>query len=264
MALSEINEFTSANQWNPELYDSKHAFVWERGEELIALLMPSPGEAILDLGCGTGHLTSRIAASGARVVGIDNSAEMVKEARRNYPDLTFAVADARDFDPQHSFDAVFSNAVLHWVKEAGRVLDCVWNALKPGGRFVAELGGKGNVQMLLEAFRHARERIGAPLDASSSNPWYFPSIAKYTTLLEEHGFDVTFAELFERLTPLDDGAHGLRNWINMFGGPFCSALSAETRKQFIQESESLLRPMLFRDGTWLADYRRLRVVARKP
>jgi trans-aconitate methyltransferase len=253
---------TSANQWNPKLYDSRHAFVWERGAELLSLLDASRGEAILDLGCGTGHLTSRIAASGARVVGIDSSPEMIEEARKNYPELTFVVADAREFDLKEPFDAVFSNAVLHWVKEAGRVLECVWKALKPGGRFVAELGGRGNVRKLVEAFNHSLEKIGVPADALS-NPWYFPGIAEYSGLLEKQGFDVTFAMLFERLTALDDGEQGLRNWIRMFGGAFCSGLSAEMREQFIRESENVLRPTLFHDGAWFADYRRLRVVARK-
>ena len=250
-------------QWNAKLYDSRHAFVWERGAELLALLEPSPGEAILDLGCGTGHLTSRIAASGARAVGIDSSPEMVEEARKNYPNLTFAVKDAREFDLHERFDAVFSNAVLHWVNEADRAVGCVWNALRPGGRFVAELGGKGNVRQLLDAFHHALAKVGAPLDESSWPPWYFPSIAEYSTLLEKQGFDVTFAALFERLTALDDGEGGLRNWISMFGGAFCSALSAEEQEPFIREAERRLRPALFRDGAWFADYRRLRVVARK-
>jgi trans-aconitate methyltransferase len=252
-----------SGQWNPDLYDRKHAFVWERGADLVSLLQPSKGEAILDLGCGTAHLTSQIAALGACVVGIDSSEQMVQQARKNYPDLTFVLADARDFDLNQPFDAVFSNAALHWVNEPQRVLGRVWNALKPGGRFVAEFGGKGNVQKLLEGFNRALEIVGSA-SVVHSNPWYFPSIADYSALLEKQGFDVTFACLFERATALDDGEHGLRNWIQMFGNAFCSGLSTGEQEQFIRESEKFLRPVLFHDGSWFVDYRRLRVIAHKP
>lgn len=252
-----------SNSWNPELYDNKHAFVWERGAEVLSLLGASPGETILDLGCGTGHLTSRIAASGARAIGVDASPEMVEEARKNYPELRFEVADARDFELGEPVDAVFSNAVLHWVKEADHVVRCVWNALRPEGRLVAEFGGKGNVRKLLSGFYHALDRLGAT-DGERPNPWYFPSVGEYSALLESQGFDVTFAKLFDRPTALDDGEGGLHNWIRMFGGAFCSALSPDKQEQFIRESEDVLRPVLFRDSAWFLDYRRLQVVARKP
>jgi trans-aconitate methyltransferase len=252
-----------SSQWNADLYDTKHAFVWKRGAGLLSLLQPSKGETILDLGCGSGHLTSQIAASGAHVVGVDSSPEMIEEARKNYPSLRFVLADARDFDFNELFDAIFSNAALHWVKEADRVIDRVWNALKPRGRFVAEFGGKGNVQKLLAAFYESLEKIGTA-SADRSNPWYFPSMAEYTALLEKQGFDVTFASLFDRPTALDDGDRGLRNWISMFGRAYCSGLSEAEQEQFIRQSEKLLRPVLFHDGSWFVDYRRLRIVAHKP
>jgi len=129
--------------WNPEFYDARHSFVWQRGADLIDLLDPQTEERILDLGCGTGHLTAQIAARGAEVMGIDSSAEMIEEARKHYPALEFRVADARDFSLGQPVDAVFSNAALHWIQPAERVVSCVWKALKPGGRFVAEFGGKG-------------------------------------------------------------------------------------------------------------------------
>jgi trans-aconitate methyltransferase len=266
MSASEMTTDTCAplsSKWDPALYDAKHAFVWERGADLILLLQPSNQEVILDLGCGTGRLTAQIAASGARVVGVDSSPEMIEKARRSYPSLEFVLADARDFDLKQPFDAVFSNAALHWVKEPDRVVDSVWRALRPGGRFVAEFGGKGNIQKLIEAFYKSLVSIGSAV-GQHSNPWYFPSIAEYCTLLENHGFDVTLALLFERITALDDGDSGLRNWICMFGGAFCSGLSAGEQEQFVRESENLLRPVLFHDGGWFVDYRRLRVVARKP
>lgn len=249
-----------ATSWNAGLYDSKHSFVWERGADLIELLKPAAGERILDLGCGTGHLTAKIAESGAHLIGIDSSPEMIREAWENYPDIEFRIADARDFSFEDRFDAAFSNAALHWIKEAERVVQCVANALKPGGRFVAELGGKGNVREMLNAFRGALEKMGCK---RYLNPWYFPSVAEYSSLLEHHGLEVTFAVLFDRPTPLEDSGNGMRNWIEMFAGEFLAAAPEGKREEFIQEVESQLRPKLFRDGSWIADYRRLRVVARK-
>src|SRR2546423_15463085 len=131
--------------WDPGLYDGKHAFVWQYGASLVELLQPRPGERILDLGCGTGHLTAQLAAAGANVLGIDSDAAMIEQARKAYPALHFEQRDARDFHFDEPFDAVFSNAVLHWIKEPERVIVCLRRALKPGGRFVAEFGGRGNV-----------------------------------------------------------------------------------------------------------------------
>jgi trans-aconitate methyltransferase len=248
--------------WNPELYDARHSFVWQRGADLIDLLDPQTGERILDLGCGTGHLTAQIAARSAEVMGIDSSAEMIEEARKHYPALEFRVADARDFSLGYPVDAIFSNAVLHWIQPAERVVSCVWKALKPGGRFVAEFGGKGNVQKLVNAFHCSLEALNANLE-KDPNPWYTPSIGEYSTLLEKQGFDVTFAVLFDRLTPLEEGENGMRNWMKMFAGAFLAIVPAEGHGRFMENVESMLRPDLFRNGTWHVDYRRLRVVARK-
>lgn len=139
------------NTWNPGQYQQGFSFVWRHGEELIGLLAPQPGERILDLGCGTGQLTAEIAKSGAQVVGIDSSPEMIQQARSNYPGLRFELTDATQFRTAEPFDAVFSNAALHWIKDAGGVASTIAQALKPGGRFVAEFGGKGNVRSLVQA-----------------------------------------------------------------------------------------------------------------
>jgi trans-aconitate methyltransferase len=249
-------------KWNAELYDSKHSFVWERGADVVELLGPRAGERILDVGCGTGHLTARIAASGARVTALDQSAEMIGEARRNYPELEFVVADARDFHFGEPFDAVFSNAALHWIREPEAVARSIAGALKTGGRFVAELGGRGNVERLIDGLRRAREAMGLAVEADFC-PWYFPSVGEYASLLEGQGLEVTFARLFDRLTPLEDGVAGLANWIRMFGGDFLAGLDVEQQKELIRQAAGLLRIELFRDGVWHADYRRLRVVAGK-
>ncbi|HVB33334.1 MAG TPA: methyltransferase domain-containing protein [Patescibacteria group bacterium] len=247
-------------QWNAALYDAQYSFVWQRAADMLALLAPQAGERILDVGCGTGHLTAQIAAAGARVTGIDSSPEMIREARRRYSDLEFVVADARDFQLDGRFDAVFSNAALHWIREPDRVAERIRMALKPGGRFVAEMGGRGNVQKLTGSLRRARAAMGVPLPEEAL-PWYFPSIGEYAAVLEARGLEVTFARLFDRPTPLDGAEAGLGNWIRMFGKSFTAGLAAEMQEELIGRVERELREELFQGGVWRVDYRRLRIVA---
>jgi trans-aconitate methyltransferase len=250
------------NQWKSALYESKHSFVWQYGADCLELLSPKRGERILDLGCGTGQLTAEIAASGASAIGIDRAPTMISQAQQNYPDLQFEVTDATNFHFVEPFDAVFSNATLHWIKEPEKVITCIWNALKPGGRFVAEFGGKGNITAIVTAINNALEIVGYPAEPER-NPWYFPSIGDYATLLENQGFSVTYATLFERPTPLEDGEKGLQNWLEMFANSFLQAIPINKRTSVIEDIENQLRPELYRDGTWFADYQRLRVVAKK-
>jgi len=252
----------SQDSWNSALYEKNHAFVWEYGESLLELLAPKAGEQILDLGCGTGQLTAKIAESGAFVQGIDSSLAMISTATSNYPHINFVAADARDFQVEEPLDAVFSNAVLHWIKQPDAVLNCVEKALKPGGRFVAEFGGKGNVGAIVRALLSVLSEIGSS-EPEALNPWYFPSIGEYALLLENQGFEVSYAVLFDRPTPLEGGSAGMVNWIEMFAGGFLSGLSQEVRASVIRKVEEHLRPALYRDGNWSADYRRIRVVAVK-
>ncbi|MCC5635853.1 methyltransferase domain-containing protein [Nostoc sp. CHAB 5844] len=250
------------HNWNAFLYEDKHAFVWQYGEDLLQWLNPKPGELILDLGCGTGQLTAKIAESGVEVMGIDSAATMIEKARQNYPHLRFEIADARNFQIDKLFDAVFSNATLHWIKEADAAIASIYQALKPGGRFVAEFGGKGNIQAIVQALYIAFEQIGLS-NLQALNPWYFPSISEYTTLLEQQGFEVTHAILFARPTPLADGTAGIKNWIKMFGSDFLTQLSTQEQIQVIRIVEEYLKPTLYQDGNWMVDYRRIRIVAIK-
>ncbi|KAB8329914.1 methyltransferase domain-containing protein [Scytonema tolypothrichoides VB-61278] len=250
------------NQWNAELYDSKHSFVSELAANLVELLSPKPGECILDLGCGTGHLTDKIASLGSEVIGIDSSVTMIEQARKNYPQLDFDVVDARKLAYTEKFDGIFSNAVLHWIKEAEEVVVGINRALKPGGRFVAEFGGKGNVNAIITAIFNALQKAGYPTD-TALNPWYFPSIGEYGSLLEKHGFQLTYATLFERLTPLEDGEQGLQNWLKMFANSFLNGLSTDAQISTIIDIENQLRPSLYKNNTWFADYKRIRVIAVK-
>ncbi len=256
-----MNHISTSNNWDTSLYEDKHAFVWQHGEGLLQLLNPQIGESILDLGCGTGQLTEKIAQAGAEVMGVDRAPTMIEKARENYPHLHFEIADARNFQVDKPFDAVFSNAVLHWVKEADSAIASIHQALKPGGRFVAEFGGKGNVQAIATALESALEVIN--ISAQTLNPWYFPSIGEYATLLEQQGFDVISAMLFARPTLLAEGEAGMANWIQMFASSFLTELSSEQQIQVIRVVEEYLKPMLYQQGTWTADYRRIRIVAIK-
>jgi trans-aconitate methyltransferase len=249
--------------WNTALYDGKNAFVWKHGRGVVELLAPLPGERILDLGCGTGHLTNQIAAAGAETIGIDKSQSMIAEARRLYPNLRFEIADATDFKLDQSFDAVFSNAAIHWMKDQPAVARCIWGALKPGGRFVAEFGGKGNIQAIRTALTNAVEAAGETIN---SEPFarYYPSIGDYATLLEAHRFRVTFATHFDRPTKLEESEKGLRNWLITFTDNVIESLPEKKREGVIAQVERELKPTLFRDGSWFADYRRIRIVAVKP
>lgn len=251
----------AGSQWNAELYDDKHSFVWKMATGLLDLLDAKAGERVLDLGCGTGRMAADIAAKGASVVGVDRSADMIQQARKNHPGLRFEVMDALAISFDEPFDAVLSNATLHWIKEAETVAAGITKALRPGGRFVAEFGGKGNVKELLAAVERAWRKLG--IAGEVPNPWYYPSVAEYSAVLEKHGLEVTYASLFERPTPLEDGELGLRNWLKMFGSAFVEKLPAEQREVALARVEEEAGPALLRDGQWVMDYRRLRVAARK-
>jgi trans-aconitate methyltransferase len=248
-------------KWDAGLYDDKHSFVWKLAAGVLELLNAQSGERVLDLGCGTGHLTARIAETGAHVVGVDRSPDMIRQAKEKYPSLQFEVMDAREITLDGKFDAVFSNATLHWIKEPERVIAGIGKLLRPGGRFVAEFGGKGNTAELLKAVQLSWQKLG--IAGPAPHPWYYPSLAEYAGLLEQHGFEVTYATLFDRPTPLDAGARGLSNWLEMFGNSFAEGLPDSTREQLLAEIERELRPKLFHDDHWVMDYRRLRVAAKR-
>ena len=241
------------NQWNVELY-RKHSYVWQYGSKLLEMLDPQPGEHILDLGCGTGELTAEIAATGARVVGLDAAPSAIAQCHQQYPQIEFVVANGADFSLE-AFDAVFSNAALHWIHPPAAAVKCIDRALKPGGRLVAEFGGKGNIAQIIKAITNV-------LPSLNKNRWYFPSIGEYSSLLEQQGFTVNSAGLFSRPTKLA-GEDGLANWLEMFAHQDLKESSA-TKALAIAEIESELRPSLYRDGNWWADYYRIQVVATKP
>lgn len=240
--------------WDAELYEGRFSSVWNLGADLIALLDPQPGEEILDVGCGPGQLTERIAARGASVTGLDSAPAMVAQARINYPKLRFLLADATSFELAAPVDAVFSNAVLHWVNQPSLAIERIHAALRPGGRFVGEFGARNNTTAIMAAIHAELGEVGSP--------WYFPSAGAYATLLERQGFRVTHVFDFDRLTPLE-GEHGLEDWLRMFCGFHLRGVPERERDGVIRRIAERARPALYRDGQWFADYRRLRFRAVK-
>lgn len=238
--------------WDPKQYERDAGFVAELGAPVVELLAPRSGERILDIGCGDGRLTEKLVAAGCEVVAVDASPEQVAAARDRALDAH--VVDARKLEFDGEFDAVFTNAALHWIKPPEEVLTGVARALKPGGRFVGEFGGRGNVASV----RHAIEFVFAErcLNSLPLDPWFFPSEAKYGRLLDWAGFDVESIVRFPRPTPIPTDVIG---WLEMFGEPFTNALLEEDRRPFLERVRDLLRPELTDDeGNWTMDYVRLR------
>ncbi|GAB3440325.1 class I SAM-dependent methyltransferase [Streptomonospora sediminis] len=248
----------AATHWDPHLYDDRHAFVTNYGNDLLDELAPRPGERILDAGCGTGQLTAALAQTGAQPVGIDSSRQMIDRARQRHPHLDLRVADLRNPGLEPGFDAILSNAVLHWIPDAPAAATAMADALRPGGRLVAELGGAGNVATIRSASRTLRNELGLPQAAET---WYFPGIDDYSTVLTNAGLHVTGAWLFDRPTRLD-GEDGLTTWLQMFGTHLLDG--SPDPDGFAAQLCERLRPVLHHSGSWWADYRRLRITARKP
>ena len=253
---------TTNTKWNASLYDNKHDFVFKFGEDLVHLLDPKPGERILDLGCGTGYLTNLIANSGAEVIGMDNSQEMIAKAKAEYPNLDFQFHSATDFQFRKPFEAVFSNAVLHWVLEKEKAIACIYKNLKPGGRFVMEMGGKDNVKRIVDAIKQVLAKHGFIKEAGM-DIWYFPSVGEYTILLEAQGFRVTYAIHYDRDTILKDNASGIKDWIKMFGSSFFKNANENQANEMLNEIQESLAKTNYKNEQWFADYKRLRVIAIK-
>lgn len=249
-------------QWNAQLYDQKHDFVSRYGSGVVELLHPVKHEMILDLGCGTGDLTNEIALSGASVLGLDASEDMIEKARKKFPGIAFQWGDACYFKKENAFDAVFSNAVIHWIADQDTLIQQVYNNLKTGGRFVAELGAKGNVAKIIHAARKVLEQHGYSGDSNAIG-WYFPSAGEYATLLEQHGFTVRLLEVYDRPTELKDKDNGIVNWLDMFGARLFEGVDMQEKESILFEIQHTLENDLLSDGRWYADYRRLRFVAVK-
>jgi trans-aconitate methyltransferase len=248
----------AAQSWDPARYAKNARFVADLGAPVVDLLAPKPGERILDLGCGDGALTLKLVQLGCKVLGVDSSPEQISAAQRLGLDVRVLSGECLDYASE--FDAVFSNAALHWMKRPDEVIRGVEAALKPGGRFVGELGGHGCVQKIRAALVAALRRRG--IDGEARVPWYFPTPGDYATRLERGGFRVDSIALIARPTPLPGDVVG---WLETFGQAFTNALPLAARAEYFQEVRVALEPQLQDDtGTWVADYVRLRFTATKP
>ncbi|MDH3687901.1 MAG: methyltransferase domain-containing protein [Gammaproteobacteria bacterium] len=244
--------------WDPHRYATHARFVSELGEPVLDLLAPQPGERILDLGCGDGALTQKLAEERCDVVGIDSSSKQVEAARER--GLDARVMDGQFILFDQEFDAVFSNAALHWLRQGDRVLAGVWRSLKDQGRFVAEFGGEGNVKNIVTALDKALARRG--IESSAWNPWFFPNVTHYSEMLDAHGFIPDYIELIPRPTPLPGD---IVDWLKVFAQSFLAAVPETQRGSLLQEVRETLRPLIFDEEqkVWVVDYMRLRFRATK-
>ena len=247
-----MNQTTS---WNPDSYSKTARFVADLGEPLLQLLDPKPGEVILDLGCGDGALTEKIAAAGSVVIGVDASVAQLRASRKRSLDVL--LMDGQRLAFSKPFDAVFSNAALHWMKHPKLVAAGVAKCLKPGGRFVGEFGGKGNVDSIRAALHNGLRKRST--DPWVVDPWYYPSAEEYSELLSKFGFTVEYTELIPRPTKLPGD---IVAWLEVFAQPFTNSLPEAKRDSFLKQVRTELEPRLRKaDGSWFADYVRLRFKA---
>jgi len=253
-----VSDESFQQSWHPESYERNAGFVADMGAGVFDLLAVKAGERILDVGCGHGKLTQKIADAGAHVIAVDASPQQVEGARALGLDARVMDAATLTFDNQ--FEAVFSNAALHWVKQADAVIDGVKRALVPGGRFVGEMGGHGNVARVGAAIGRAMEKRNLPV--ADYWPWYFPSLADYAGRLEAAGFTVTHMDLFERPTPLPGD---IGDWLETFGESFLVAVPKSQRAAFFDECrDDLAADLQDATGAWRLDYVRLRFQAYLP
>lgn len=250
---------TSTRQcWSPKLYERNARFVGDLADEIVRLLNPLPSERILDLGCGDGHLTAKLALSGATLVGVDFSETLVATARERGLDARHGNGEELRFEAE--FDGAFSNAAMHWMLRAKETAEGVFRGLKPGGRFVGEFAGAGNAEIIRREVHNALSRRG--IDPVGVDPWYLPEEDEYRDVLSSAGFTVMSVSLFERPVVID---YPLAQWIQTFGSPYIQALDGQDERGFLDEvSEGAREELLGADGKWTIDYTRIRFVAVKP
>lgn len=243
--------------WNASLYEDKHGFVAEYGKGLLEFVTPDPQQTILDLGCGTGTLTSELAARAGTVIGLDASPDMVAAARARFSEIGFITGDALALPFENRFDVVFSNAVFHWLPDHDRLLKNIRRALKPGGRLVCEFGAKGNVATVESAFARACEEHGLRYESRFT----FPETQAFAQLLAANHFTSELVVAYDRPTILQEGEQGLRHWMRQFFAGHLQTMCATQQEELLRRAEELARPKLWNGDAWVVDYRRLRAVA---
>lgn len=255
---TKLTSTSKIQSWSTEFYERNARFVSDLADEIVKMLDPQRGERILDIGCGDGYLTEKLASYGAKLVGIDYSKTMVEAARRRGIDARHGDGEELQFDDE--FDAAFSNAAMHWMVRASKTASGVFRALKPGGKFVGEFAGAGNAKIIRREIHGALQRRG--IDADAVDPWYLPEEDEYRLVLGEAGFTVRYIKLFDRPVWID---YPLAQWIQTFGSPYIKALNDWDEQEFLREiCERAEGELLRADGKWKVDYTRIRFLAVKP
>lgn len=247
-------------KWDSTKYKNQFSFVPQYGEDVMNLLTKEEGSLLVDLGCGNGTLTKKLADRGYRVIGIDASDDMISLAKTEYPDLKFMKEDALSFRLKDKADVIFSNAVFHWIDRDNqeRLIENISRQLATGGELVCEFGGYG----CAEAVHATLEKCFHERNLKYLRTFYFPTIGEYTPILEKYGLRVEYAVLFDRPT-VQKSDNGLIEWINMFVTKPFENVDADTKRSILREAEHYLKDKLFKDGKWYIDYVRIRIRARK-
>jgi trans-aconitate methyltransferase len=255
---TKLTSTSKIQSWSPELYEKNARFVSHLADDIVKMLDPRPGERVLDIGCGDGYLTEKLASHGATLVGVDYSETLVEAARQRGIDARHGNGEDLQFDSE--FDGAFSNAAMHWMLRADDTAAGVFRALKPGGRFVGEFAGARNAKIIRREIHAALERRG--IDAGTIDPWYLPEEDEYRRVLSGAGFVIKYLKLFDRPVSID---YPLAQWIQTFGSPYIKALKNHDEQEFLSEiSERARKELLQDDGKWTIDYTRIRFMAVKP
>ncbi|MDF2872687.1 MAG: trans-aconitate 2-methyltransferase [Anaerocolumna sp.] len=244
-------------KWDSGLYDNKHNFVAEYGKGLLEFVPVDKSQSILDLGCGTGLLTAELAKLCGCVLGIDGSLPMIEKARRQFPKLTFEVMDALKLLFIQEWDVVFSNAVFHWIADQDLLLQKIHKSLKPSGKLICEFGAFGNIQIIEEGFRTVLEDLGHIYHSKFT----FPTVEFFGSLLIKNGFVIDKIYEYDRPTPLNDGDKGLYNWARQFFETDLKGFTVAEQDFILRNLLEKVREKLWNGTTWVADYKRLRVIA---
>ncbi|WP_207941231.1 hypothetical protein DOK78_001251 [Enterococcus sp. DIV2402] len=245
-------------KWNALIYDTHHDFVAEYGKGLLELIPLNQEQRILDLGCGTGTLTKQLTNYG-NVLGVDGSASMIAQAKKRYPEVVFQVMDALQLPFENEWEVIFSNAVFHWINNHQQLLSSIYQALVPEGQLICEFGAYGNIQVIEESFQLALEKR----NCAYQSKFTFPKIADFAKLLENQGFIIDAIVDYDRPTVLSGGEQGLAIWGKQFFETELAVFSEVEQEQILTDFVETAHEKLWQESDWIADYRRLRVVAHK-
>lgn len=244
-------------KWNSDLYNEQHDFVTNYGKSLFDFVPTRPEQSVLDIGCGTGVLTNELSKKMRLVKGIDASKEMIAKAQQLFPTINFEVMDALELRDINQWDVIFSNAAFHWIDDHDLLLNTIHSSLKPSGKLICEFGAEGNIQTIMDAFNFSMKKLGKNNVATFN----FPSVDVFSFLLEKNNFKIDAITAYDRPTALKNGKYGLQNWLQQFLATPLQAMPQELQHQLVADVENQTKATLWHNDQWVADYKRLRVIA---